>query len=223
MKVSVIIPCYNQFKFLQDAVYSAWDALRYDEGEIIIVNDGSTDQFDFTSVFPVHPQLHYLTKENGGLSSARNFGIKHAAYEWILPLDADDKINKRFIEDADEVQKQTGADVIGSWMETFGDYVKLHKAIQNPTYTGFSTANRINCCSFFRKSMWESIGGYDENMRDGYEDWEFWLSAAEKGFKFEVIQDVLFYYRKHGVTMLDHARSKRSEIIRYIKNKHGIK
>lgn len=73
----------------------------------------------------------------------------------------------------------------------------------------------------FRKSMWEKIGGYDESMRLGYEDWEFWLRAVKNGYRVTVVSEPLFLYRKHGRSMVDGASEHQKEIINYIHNKNG--
>lgn len=64
------------------------------------------------------------------------------------------------------------------------------------------------------------IDGYDENMRDGYEDWEFWIRAVRVGFNVSVIFETLFYYRKHGASMVDHAKDNHDKITAYMRSKH---
>ena len=92
-KVSIIIPVYNHAQWLPDAISSALNQTV--PCEVIVVNDGSPDN---TSEVAKMFDVKLIEKENGGLSSARNAGIKEATGEWILTLDADDKIAPDFVE-----------------------------------------------------------------------------------------------------------------------------
>lgn len=215
--VSIVIPCYKQAHFLKDAIESV-KCQTYKDYEIIVVNDGSPDN---TTEVANLLGARCIEKKNGGLSSARNAGIKAAKGEFILPLDADDKIHPEFL--AKTMALMSEADIVSTWLRTFGNesrewgYLKL-----NPILSEIRSINPINCCSLFRKSMWKDIGGYDEKMKDGYEDWDFWLSAAEKGYKIKIIPEYLFYYRKHSVSMLKDARSKHDQILEYMRTKRSV-
>ena len=92
-KVSIIIPVYNHAQWLPDAISSALNQTV--PCEVIVVNDGSPDN---TSEVAKMFDVKLIEKENGGLTSARNAGIKEATGEWILTLDADDKIAPDFVE-----------------------------------------------------------------------------------------------------------------------------
>ena len=96
--VSIIIPCYNQAKFLQETLQSV-NHQTYSNWECIIINDGSPDNTEEIALEWCYKDVRfkYFKKENGGLSSARNFGILHARGDLILPLDADDKISKNYL------------------------------------------------------------------------------------------------------------------------------
>ena len=97
--ISVIVPCYNQAQYLDECLQSVLDQ-TYTDWECIIVNDGSPDHTEEIAKKWVEKdaRFRYLFKENGGLSSARNAGIEIAKGEWILPLDADDKIGNQYLE-----------------------------------------------------------------------------------------------------------------------------
>lgn len=206
-KVTIVIPCYNQSQWLSDAIESA--LAQTVKCDVIVVDDGSTDRtLGVASEYPIT----YIRQENKGLSGARNTGIRCANTEWILPLDSDDKIDPTMVEKCLKVE----ADIIGVGQETFGDYVQQHRFNQNPQAYDFLTANQINCCSLFRKSMWEDVGGYDENMKEGYEDWDFWLRAVRKKYKVRTIPEYLFFYRKHGKSMVTDSIAKHDELVKYM-------
>jgi len=200
---------------LPDAVESCLDQ-TYRNIEIIVVNDGSPDN---TSEVARKYQVKLVEKENGGLSSARNAGIKVAKGKYILTLDADDKICSTFIEKCLEADD----DIVSTMQQEFGDSNNLWwGGMEHPKYEDFKEHNRINCCSLFLKEIWEDIGGYDENMRVGYEDWDFWIRATKEAYAVTVVQEPLFFYRKHGKSMVDSAWSKHDEIINYIKAKNNF-
>ena len=211
-KVSIVIPCYNQAHWLSDAIESAL-AQTYKDIEVIVVNDGSKD--NTSEVAKRYPNVKLIEQPNKGLSGARNSGIKKAAGGWILTLDADDKIHPDF------VKKTIGLnDIVTTTLETFGDEKRIWKSnLIHPTYNDLVEKNHLNCCSLFKKDVWTSVGGYDEQMRDGYEDWDFWIRATKNGFNITRIDDVLFYYRKHGVSMVTHARKNHDKIMAYMRKK----
>lgn len=213
-KVTVVIPCYKQAHWLPDAITSVLNQTV--KCDIIVVNDGSPDN---TSEVAKQYDVKLIEKENGGLSSARNRGIQEANTEWILTLDADDKIDPSFIEKCLNKAEETGADIIATGQQEFGDSHSTHYFQDNPTFEMFMSSNRINCCSLFRKKMWEDIGGYEEEMKNGYEDWFFWLKATKKCYNISVISKPLFFYRKHGRSMVNEATEKHAEIVAYMHKK----
>ena len=210
--VSIVIPAYNQVHWLQEAIQSALDQTI--PCEIIVVNDGSPD--NTSEVAKMYP-VNLVEKENGGLSSARNAGIKQATGEWILTLDSDDKIAPDFIEKC--LKYKDEYDIIGTGQEEFGDSNNKTIFKTNPAFQDFVQNNQINCCSLYRKKIWETIGGYDENMTIGYEDWDFWLRATQKGYNVITIPEHLFFYRKHGVSMVTNAIKNHNQIKQYMLNK----
>lgn len=216
-RVSIVIPCYNQGIYLSDAIDSAL-AQTYKNIEVIVVNDGSVDNTALVAR-AYGSRIKYIEQKNRGLSGARNAGIKASSGGWILPLDADDKLHR------DYIQKTIGrSDIVCPTLVTFGDYTERWRPpLERPTYADLIKRNQMFCCSIFKKEVWTQSGGYDEAMRDGYEDWEFWIRAAKCGFKILTTKDEMFFYRKHGKSMIDHAKQKHQSNISYIYTKHQIK
>lgn len=210
--VSVIIPCYNQAQYLSEAIESVLNQ-TYNNIEVIVVDDGSPDNTE--QVARKYP-VKYIKKENGGVSSARNAGIKASNGKWILTLDADDIIDK------DYIKKAVGLnDIVSSNLKTFG----LENGVWDspntyPTFEQELWQNQIHCCSLFKKEIWEKVGGYDENMKNGYEDWDFYTRAMYYGYKTTVIREPLFFYRKHGKSMIDDARKNHGLNREYMLNKY---
>lgn len=102
--ISIIVPCYNQAEYLDECLQSVLDQTYYN-WECIIVNDGSSDNTEIVAQQWLNKdgRFKYSAKENAGLSLARNTGIANTNGEFILPLDADDKIGKDYCTKAIEV------------------------------------------------------------------------------------------------------------------------
>jgi len=208
--VSIVIPCYNQAQYLGETIESALQQ-TYNNVEIIVVNDGSPDNTsEIASKYPVI----LIEQKNSGLSNARNNGIKASHGKWILTLDSDDKIDKDFIKKT--INK---ADIVSTTLKTFDQEDKIWEPPRdNPIYDNFLMDNQINCCSLFKREVFDAVGGFDEQMRDGYEDWDFWVRVAHFGYKFQVIREPLFFYRKHGRSFINHAIENHYMLNKYVNN-----
>ncbi len=220
--ISVVIPCWDQAKYLPEAVESVRQQ-TFSDWEIVIVNDGSPD--DTTEVATRLAaegagRVTLLEKPNGGLSSARNAGIRAAAGAYAFVLDADDRIRPTMLERtkaALDAREQVG--FAYSHIQHFGDLDTVYPLPDFDRATLISRDNNVCGNALIRKSMWRQVGGYDETMREGYEDWNFWLSCVEKGWEGQCIHEPLFCYRKHGQTMLADANAKRERLLaRLIQN-----
>lgn len=219
--VSVVIPCYNDGQYLDDSVGSILNQ-SFEDYEILIVNDGSTDAATIQKLQSFnHPKIKVLHKENGHLSWARNHGIKNAAGEFIVTLDADDMFEKKFIKKGVAVlQKDKTIGAVTCYLKSFGlkkyKWKPLGGDLKNFLYRQESCASAM-----FRKECWEKIGGYDEQMKAGYEDWEFWIRLTAAGWKVEVLDDYLLNYRVTNKSMLlTQSEPNREKIIDYIMEKH---
>jgi glycosyltransferase involved in cell wall biosynthesis len=190
------------------------------------VNDGSPDNTDSvaTEWCAKDARFQYLYQENGGLSNARNSGIQKANGKYILTLDSDDKFESTFIEKALEVLlSKPNVGMVCSWVYRFMDDKK--RELFFPHRAGIKEFLFSNAASMgsllFRKECWEKAGGYDEKMKLGYEDWEFYLRVCELGWVMEVIQEPLFFYRQHPISMrTDALRNHDKEIKKYMYLKH---
>jgi len=196
VSVSVIIPCYNQSQYLDETIQSV---LRSDfhSVEVIIVNDGSSDTTDELgkALEEKYAQISYISQPNAGPSVARNNGIKRAKGKYILPLDGDDLISPDYISSAISVlEKRPEVKVVYCKAEKFGAKNGPWK-LKPFNLANLALDNMIFVSGIFRKSDWEAIGGYAEEMTWGYEDWEFWISMLKSGGKVVQLPSVGFYYR----------------------------
>lgn len=196
--ISVIVPCFNHAGYLDESLESVLNQ-SFENWECIIVNDGSSDNTEEIALkwTNTDTRFKYVKKENGGLASARNFGIKNSKGKYIFPLDADDYIDKSYFEKAVKILDQNkNIEVLTSLTEHFGYKKGIYKL---PDYE-FETLLIKNCfiaCSFFRRESYEKAGGYDENLKS-FEDWDFWISLLKNGGEAYRIPEILYHYRKHA-------------------------
>ena len=209
-KVSIIIPCYNYARFLKTSVQCALNQ-TYKNIEVIVVNDGSTDNTD--EVAKNIKNIIYIEQENKGISGARNTGIEHASGDWIYTLDADDTISENLILDSVELIDDNYT-IVGPIafdcdidFNLIGTYWPTEYTIKTNTNTFFDllTGNRTCGNSLFSKEMWEKVGGYDVSFDKGCEDWAFWIEMVKNGciIKYVRKNEPYFKYRKHGNSILN--------------------
>jgi glycosyltransferase involved in cell wall biosynthesis len=222
-KVSIIVPCYNQAQYLDEALQSVLDQ-TYINWECIIVNDGSPDNTEEVAKQWVEKDIRfvYLKKKNGGLSSARNAGIATAQGEFILPLDADDKIALNYIELAMQCfQVDATLKVVYCKADKFGEEEGVWQ-LQPFSIYDLCRFNMIFCSAFFRKKDWKLVGGYDVNMIYGLEDWEFWIAVLKNGGHVKCLDEVGFFYRIKSESMIGQLNTeKRKRLFEYMSIKHA--
>lgn len=223
-KVSIVIPIYNAQDYIVETLDSALNQ-HYRNIEIICVDDCSTDNSlnvveSYISGSTQKNISLYKLPHNSGPSAARNFGITKANGAFILPLDADDLIDPSYIEKAVFILKSMpDADVVYSLAETFGAEIKPYNF---PPFDSdlMAVQNLVFASAVFRKNDWKAVGGYNTNMRDGYEDWDFWLSFIEHKKNFYRINETLFYYRKLSSSRSTTALDKEKILFNTIKKNH---
>ncbi|CAM4043502.1 glycosyltransferase family A protein [Flavobacterium antarcticum] len=222
-KISIIVPCYNQAQFLDEALQSVLDQ-SYANWECIIINDGSPDCTEIIAQewLKKDCRFRYIYKENGGLSSARNAGIMVAKGEYILPLDADDKIGTDYLELAIiEFQKDTLLKVVYCNAEKFG-YESGSWNLPSFNLKNLGLFNMIFCSALYRKTEWERVKGYDVNMIYSLEDWEFWIAILKNGGTVMRIDTVGFYYRIKEKSMLKNLGvEEKKYLLEYMSIKHA--
>ena len=216
--VSVIVPLYNAAPYIGEALESIV-ASTYRPIEVIVVNDGSTDDsLRVAQVFAgEHKEVRVLSQPNSGVSAARNHAIREAKGEYILPVDADDKIGATYIEHAvavfaDQVR------VVGCRAEYFG---AKQGEWRLPEYTPelLARKNMIHVSSLFRRADWQRAGGFCE--QDIYrEDWDFWLSLMEQGGTYVRLNEVGLYYRVQAVSRRARAKQQKRAIVDAVNRRH---
>jgi hypothetical protein len=220
--VTVIIPCYNDGQYILQALQSIYNQTVLPE-KIIIVDDGSGIETKGILASIQHSLVQIVYQENQGVSVARNKAIALAQTDFIVNLDADDYYEAAFIEKALAIlNMQPTVGVISSYCRTFNDKgtIEIVKPIGG-IITDFIVINSGRASAMFRKSCWTQVGGYDERMIEGYEDWELWIGITKNGWAMDIIREVLSHYRVKNESR-DHTAIKEHdfELRQYIMNKH---
>jgi glycosyltransferase involved in cell wall biosynthesis len=200
-RISVLMPCFNHGAFIAEAVDSVL-AQTLQDFEIIIVDDGSTDPATREALLRLgSPRTTILTTTNRGLPAARNHAALHASGEFYCAVDADDKLAPTWFEKAVRVlDDRPDVMFVSHWLETFGDERWTWTPVRCDL-ASLLARNAVNGAALVRRGVFEAVGGYDETMRDGCEDWDFWLRLVERGFHGTIIPEVLFYYRRRSDSM----------------------
>lgn len=225
-KISIIVPCYKQAHYLDTSLKSVLDQ-SYDSWECVIVNDGSPDHTETVAQkwCEKDARFSYLKKENGGLSSARNAGIAVSKGVFILPLDADDVLHPDYLKETIAVfETNKKVAIVGCYSiffkENIDNVVMVHKPKGN-NCRNLLYVNQLVATSLYKRQLWEEVGGYDESMKDGFEDWDFWLSITKRGNEYAIVPQPLFYYRKASQSMLvDTIKTKAEQVKEYLILKH---
>lgn len=217
LKVSVVIPSYKYAHYLKECVESVKNQ-TYPIHEIIVVSDGSPDN---TAQVAEDLGVILVEKENGGLSSARNAGIKIATGDWIMCLDADDKLVPGAIEEHVKLIVDDMTIAQCALME-FGER-HLCFIPNKATLERVMQSNTVYCNAMFNKKVWEAVGGYDESatMRLGFEDWEYWIRCLAHGCHVKTSDFIALRYRVHQNNMTkETTHPNRQKLYDYIYEKH---
>jgi len=173
---------------------------------VIIVNDGSTEwatRSALENIKSAHPgkRIQIIHKKRGGLSDARNAGIEKAQAEWILPLDADDLLDSKFLQLAvDATKRSPDVNLVISDLVGFdaNDRTQIVSQWSVPPWNPkeLPSKNLLHCCPLYKKELWKEAKGYSPAMVFGWEDWEFWLKVNKKiPIQPYTLDGTKFYYR----------------------------
>ena len=203
--VSVIIPCYRQAHFLAEAVDSVL-AQTHPQVEGIVVDDGSAD--NTAAIAAAYPGLQYLRQRNQGLAAARNAGLRLARGEYLVFLDADDRLLPGAIHDglAGFRKHPTAAFVAGTWrmIDVNGDAIPSAEAPFPEDEDPYLALLRMCFISspaavVYRRQAVEEAGGFDSSV-DASADYAMYLRLARNPGA-AVHDKVVAEYRRHAANM----------------------
>ena len=197
VEISVIIPCYNQSKYIGECLDSILEQ-TFRDYEVVIVNDGSDD--DSLSVIKPYiskyDNFRVINQENQGVVAARNRAIAQAKGKYIYPLDADDKIAPTCLQKLYEVISSTHYRVVASNVWTFG---KKSTFFEQPAFNKYEMYGKHENCvvsALFYKEDFDAFGGYKMDFNGfGGDDIDYWLNYVDAAYPMIRIPEVLFFYR----------------------------
>lgn len=208
--VSVIIPCYNHGSFLKFAIDSVI-AQTYQDWEIIIVDDGSTDNTGQVAAGSDDARIRYVYQDNRGLSAARNTGLEHSSGEYVAFLDADDSWEPSFFEHTTSQLKHDDnlsmiytryrfMDHTGYLLPQIGGMALKGKHFRAKLFRGGFFGVH---CAVIRRATLDIVGKFDLGLTSA-EDWDMWLRISER-FPVLGIEEPLAHYRIYPGSMSTNA------------------
>ncbi len=200
-KVSIVIPAYNTMTFLPETLETVWTQ-TFPEFEVLIINDGSTDNLEHWVEQQTDPRLRMISQPNQGLAMARNAGIKAAQGEYIALLDADDLWEPTKLEQQVAcLDHNPNVGLVYTWTALVDHTGQpsghiIASQVEGEVWQPFLTQNWITCGSnpLIRRTCFDQVGFFDPQTR-GAEDWDMWLRLAQQ-FQFAVIKAPLVKYRQ---------------------------
>ena len=194
--VSIIVPAYNYASYLGECLDSVL-AQTMKSWECIVIDNGSTDNTsDIVKAYSEKDsRIKYHFTNQKGVSLARNYAVSLSQGEYILPLDADDKIENSYISKALSImEKHPEISLVYCDAFLFGS-VQKKWILPEFNYKNLLIENSIFCSAMYRKTDFDLVKGYNINMVDGFEDWDFWIKLLKNDKKVIKINEPLFYYR----------------------------
>lgn len=214
MMISVIMPVYNGALYIAEAIESI-AAQNIHDLEIIIVDDGSTDDTGRIVQRISEPKIHYIHQDNNGPSSARNAGIRRAKGNLIAFLDADDcwPVSK-LQHQLSFLQQNPTTDIVAGLIDYFympgSEYRKEQLKIDTPVFNVQLGGLLV------RKKVFESVGYFNEQLRFS-EDQDWILRIKEAGVTMQVLQVVVLLYRIHPGNVTVHRTLKDLGVLKALK------
>ncbi len=209
MRFSVVIPCFNKGAFLGETLDCLARQARPAD-EVIVVDDGSTDPFtrerlrELCADYSTRLPIQLIEQPNAGPSAARNTGIARATGDWILPLDADDLLTPDALERyARAIEREPEVDIWYPDIIHFGTEENVWWAEEfNPSR--LLRENLMVSSAAIRRRLFDEGLHYNERIRIGFEDWEFYIHAVcERGAIARPLRAAVFCYRRWGYSRYD--------------------
>lgn len=196
--IAVVIPCFNHGAFLAETLASVRAQTR-PAAEIVVVDDGSDESLTLEALSRVPD----LTEGRGrvervahaGVATARDHGCRTTKAPYVLWLDADDLLDRTFLEKTGaRLDEDPALDFAATGTEMFGEATGAWVPAQPHELLRHLAEGSYCISSLFRRRLWEEIGGCDPSLAAA-EDWDFWLRALERGHRGAVVPEPLFRYR----------------------------
>ena len=222
--LSIIIPYYNMGKYIDECISSIL-AADYPEKEIIVINDGSTDELSMQKLKEWKEQgtVKIIHQRNRGLAETRNGGAMAASGRYLAFLDADDKVSDSYFSKAISIlEKYENVFFVGGWTKYFENSSSVWPT-HNPQPPYLLVHNPVNSSSLvYERNSFLKNGQNDKRVDYGLEDYESVISMVEAGCNGVVIPEVHFFYRvRKGSMIRKITKEKLLYSYKYIGDKHA--
>ena len=221
--VTFVIPCYNHGRFVRAAAESCLSQTDADV-RVVIVDDGSNDGSTPAQCDACEGErVRVVHQQNKGLPAARNAGAALADTEFLAFLDADDFVEPTFVRDLAAALRAAGDDASHAYcrerLTELGQDTVWRVPEWDPLLLLITNLHPVT--ALVRRDRFEAVGGFDESMTDGYEDWEFWIKLSERGWRGVRVAEPLFNWRRHSAdTMIHDAVTKHERLFDQILERH---
>jgi glycosyltransferase involved in cell wall biosynthesis len=200
-KVSIVIACHNYGRYVGEAIGSAL-VQTYRNSEVIVLDDGSTDNTpEVLAKYALRATI--VRHDNVGVAVTRNRGIAMSDAEFILPLDADDRLDPRYLEKTVPLMMDSTVGIVTTPFRQFGTVTGV-VASKAPTVQEIARANTMPITSLIRRKAFDETNGYtrafveavNNNQQLAFEDWNLWIDIIKRGWKVKLLDEPLFHYRR---------------------------
>ena len=216
--ITVVMPCYNYAEYVGEAIESLLSqTLR--PSRIIVINDGSTDE-SLHAIMKYKDNIEVIDQDNAGVIATKNRGLSLVNTTWTIFFDADDIMEKTYIEDVLKKAQSGLAEVTYTDMRYFGARTGVHKA-RKFSMSSLLRSNYIHNSALISTDRLIEIGGYKQEMAGGYEDWELYISLAETGAKFAYLPQANFLYRQREFSRNIEAEEKADKLNKTVRALHA--
>jgi glycosyltransferase involved in cell wall biosynthesis len=218
VRVAVVIPCFNDGATVEETVRSALE--RQERVELVVVDDGSTDPETLRAFARLEADgIRVVHQANAGLGAARMAGVAATAAPYVLPLDADDILMPGSVGAlADRLDADPRLGATWGCYQRFGDESTLQPTAPALDAWHITHQNELPATALLRRSALAETPGW--RLRGGYEDWDLWMSLAERGWKGCGADAVVYRYRRDGTRMAHEAVSRHAEIVAELRRLH---
>ena len=193
-RVAVVIPCFDDGATLGDAVASLG---AEEPHELVVVDDGSADEATLRVLDELESSgVRVIHQDNEGLSAARMAGVRVTTSRYVFPLDADDVLARGALGAlADALDRQPVAKIAWGDVEIFGDFEGRVAGARSFDAWQLTYVSEIPVASLLRRDALLEVGGWQ--LR-GYEDWDLWMTFAERGWDGVYVPRTVIRHRQHG-------------------------
>lgn len=203
-RVTVVVTAYNLIEYLPETITNVLQQ-TFTDFEVIVVDDGSTDNTAEWVKRVSDPRVRLISQENMGLSGSSNTGVINAQGEYITFLDADDLWEPtKLAQQVEILDLYPDVGLVYTWVTYMNQNGKSTGRVVKPEAEGYVwdkliEGNLIECGSvaMIRRTCFEQVGLFDTNLQSYVPDWDMWLRLT-RHFQIKVIRQPLVYYRQRA-------------------------